>query len=544
MTNKKNTPSNNRVIIFDTTLRDGEQAPGAGMTVPEKVQIAHQLARLGVDVIEAGFPVSSPAQAQAVQRIVAEVEGPVICALARAKKIDIEAAGAALEGGKNTRIHTFIATSDIHLLSKFANDRYGKSIEEKRENVLDMAVKAVKLARTYTDDVEFSAEDAGRTGREFLCRIVEATIKAGATTINLPDTTGYCIPEEYADIFNTVQDNVDIPANVILSTHCHDDLGFAVANSVAGVRAGARQVECTINGIGERAGNAALEEIAMVLAVRESLLGLETGIQTRLLMETSKLVSTFCGFTVQRNKAIVGANAFTHEAGIHQDGVLKSRETYEIMRAEDVGQSSESIRLGRHSGRHGLFSRLEKLGLPVNDQNRASLYDAFTKLADKKKEINDIDLFNLTDPHATAISTPHYRLDNLEVSVGSGRKPEATVKICHLRTNIIEEKTATGDGPIDALYRAIDHAVSEAHDLVNYSIRSISEGADAFGEVSVLISIGGPCFAGKASHTDVIKASAEAYMNALNSLASFRSDEASIQFVNEGIMQAFHGGEV
>jgi 2-isopropylmalate synthase len=543
MTNKTENLQDNRVIIFDTTLRDGEQAPGAGMTVPEKVQIAHQLARLGVDVIEAGFPISSPAQAFAVQRIVAEVEGPVICALARAKKIDIEAAGAALEGGRKTRIHTFIATSDIHLLSKFADDRYGKTIEEKRQNVLSMAVDAVTLARTYTDDVEFSAEDAGRTGKDFLCAVVEATIAAGATTINLPDTTGFCVPEEYAEIIRTVHDNVDIPSNVILSTHCHDDLGFAVANSLAGVRAGARQVECTINGIGERAGNAALEEIAMVLNVRKTLLGLETGIQSKLLMETSKLVSTFCGFNVQRNKAIVGANAFSHEAGIHQDGVLKSRETYEIMRAEDVGQSSESIRLGRHSGRHGLFNRLKKLGIPVTDQNKDQLYDAFTRLADKKKEVNDVDLFNLTDPHATAISTPHYRLDDLEVSVGSGRKPQATVKVRHLRTNIDEEKSATGDGPIDALYRAIDHAVSEAHDLVSYSIRSISEGADAFGEVSVLISIGGPCFAGKASHTDVIKASAEAYMNALNGLASFRSDEASVQFVNEGIMQAFQGGE-
>ena len=532
-----------RIIIFDTTLRDGEQAPGAGMTVPEKVQIAHQLARLGVDVIEAGFPISSPAQDESVRRIVSEVEGPVICALARAIKMDVEAAGAALEGGNKTRIHTFIATSDIHLLSKFADDRYGKSIEEKRRSILKMAVEAVELAGTYTDDIEFSAEDAGRTSKEFLCEIVEATINAGATTINLPDTTGFCVPEEYAAIIRTVLDNVDELDNVIISTHCHDDLGFAVANSIAGIRAGARQIECTINGIGERAGNAALEEIAMILEVRKELLGLETGINSRLLMETSKMVSTFCGFTVQRNKAIVGENAFSHEAGIHQDGVLKSRETYEIMRAEDVGQSSENIRLGRHSGRHGLYSRLEKLGIPVNDQNKDLMYEAFTKLADKKKEINDIDLFNLTDPHATAISTPHYRLDNLDVTVGSGRRPEATVKIRHLRTNLDKEETATGDGPIDALYRAIDHAVSEAHDLVNYSIRSISEGADAFGEVSVLISIGGPCFAGKASHTDVIKASAEAYMNALNSLASFRSDEASVQFVNEGIMSAFQGGE-
>jgi len=543
MSKKQNYKPADRIIIFDTTLRDGEQAPGAGMTVPEKVQIAHQLARLGVDVIEAGFPISSPAQAEAVRRIASEVSGPTICALARATTPDIKAAATALEGCEKTRIHTFIATSDIHLETKFADERYGITIKEKRKTIKQMAVDAIRLAAEFTDDVEFSAEDAGRTGQDYLCEIIIAAIDAGATTINLPDTTGYCIPEEYADIFSTVISKIKIPDHVILSTHCHDDLGFAVANSFAGVRAGARQVECTINGIGERAGNAALEEIAMIFSVREDLLGLKTGIQSRLLMETSKMVSTFCGFSVQRNKAIVGENAFSHEAGIHQDGVLKRRDTYEIMSAEEVGQTTENIRLGRHSGRHGLYSRLEKLGISVTENNRDQLYDEFTRLADKKKEINDIDLFNLLEGHTKPMNTPHYQLDHMEVSVGTNKTPEATVRIRHLRSNRTEEKVATGDGPIDALYRAIDHAVSEAHDLVNYSIRSISEGADAFGEVSVLISIGGPCFAGKASNTDVLFASAEAYMNALNSLAAFRSDEESIQFVNDGIMQAFHGGE-
>lgn len=543
MTKKIDRTDSNKIIIFDTTLRDGEQAPGAGMTVPEKVQIAHQLTRLGVDVIEAGFPISSPAQAEAVRRIVTEVSGPVICALARATKNDVEAAAASLEGGERTRIHTFIATSDIHLESKFSDDRYGKTITQKRKTVIRMAVEAIRLAKKYTSDVEFSAEDAGRTGKEYLCEIVEAAIEAGATTINLPDTTGICIPEEYAGIFKIVLENVALPDGVVLSTHCHDDLGFAVANSYAGVRAGARQIECTINGIGERAGNAALEEIAMIFSVRKNLLGLSTGIRSRLLMATSKMVSTFCGFTVQRNKAIVGENAFCHEAGIHQDGVLKNRETYEIMRAEDVGQNIESIRLGRHSGRHGLFNRLEKLGISISEDNRNKVFDKFTLLADKKKEITDIDLFNLLEEHTTRMNTPHYKLEQMEISVGTGKKPEATVRIRHLRSDRIEERIATGDGPIDALYRAIDHAVSEAHDLVSYSIRSISEGADAFGEVSVLISIGGPCFAGKASNTDVLFASADAYMNALNSLAAFRADEESIQFVNDGIIQAFHGGE-
>ncbi len=542
MSDERETTFSDRVIIFDTSLRDGEQAPGAAMTVPEKIQIAHQLARLGVDVIEAGFPISSPGQEEAVRRICVEVEGPVICALARATPKDIEAAGDALSAGTNTRIHTFIATSDIHLQSKFSDDRYGADLPEKRQTVKKMAVDAVKQALTYTTDVEFSAEDAGRTGTDFLCDIVQAVIDAGATTVNLPDTTGYCMPSEYRAIFETVRKGCTIPQNVVLSTHCHDDLGLAVANSIAGLDGGARQIECTINGIGERAGNAALEELAMALEVRRDRMNLTTGIEHALLMQTSKMVSTFCGFVVQPNKAIVGKNAFSHEAGIHQDGVLKARETYEIMRAEDVGQDSEAIRLGRHSGRHGLFSRLDKLGIVVPEDSRASVYNDFVKLADRKKEINDIDLYNLINEHSSTMNTPHYKIDHMEVSVGTDRKPEARVRIHHLRTGHMEEKFATGDGPIDALYRAIDHAVNQAHDLVNYSIRSISEGADAFGEVSVLISIGGPCFAGKASSTDVVAASAEAYLHALNSLAAFRADEESIQFVNDGIIQAFQGG--
>ena len=528
-----------RVIIFDTTLRDGEQAPGAAMTVPEKIQVARQLARLGVDVIEAGFPISSPGQFEAVRRIAHDVEGPTICALARAKEADIKAAGAALEGGKNTRIHTFIATSDIHLESKFADPRYGSTLNEKRETVLGMAVDAVKLARTYTDDVEFSAEDAGRTDIDYLCRVVRAVIEAGATTINIPDTTGYCISDEYGSLIRQVIEGAGQPDGVVFSTHCHDDLGLAVANSLSGVQAGARQVECTINGIGERAGNAALEEIVMALNVRRDHVALHPGVDPKLLMASSKMVSTFTGFLVQPNKAIVGTNAFAHEAGIHQDGVLKNRATYEIMRAEDVGQESESIRLGRHSGRHGLFSRLERLGIHIAPQDKSWAYEQFVALADRKKEINDSDLFTLYHQENTTMSTPHYKLEHFHVTVGSGVEPEVTVKVRDLHNDTVVEEKATGDGPIDALYRAIDHAVNEGHDLVNYSIRSVSEGADAYGEVNVLIGLGGPLFAGMASSTDVIEASAQAYMNALNNLAAFRLDKESIEFVGSGIMQAF-----
>jgi 2-isopropylmalate synthase len=530
------------VIIFDTTLRDGEQAPGAAMTIPEKVEIAHQLSRLGVDVIEAGFPISSPAQFEAVRRIVKEVHGPTICALARAKNADIDAAGKALEGGANTRIHTFIATSDIHLNAKFADARYGVNLAGKRQTIKKMAVEAVERAKRFTTNIEFSAEDAGRTDTDYLCEVVQAVIDAGATTINLPDTTGYCISDEYADLIRRVMSGCTFGKNIIFSTHCHDDLGLAVANSLAGVQAGARQVECTINGIGERAGNAALEEVIMALVVRAPYFELKTNVNPALLTQSSKMVSTFSGFLVQHNKAIVGKNAFSHEAGIHQDGVLKARETYEIMRAEDVGQAVESIRLGRHSGRHGLFSRMEQLGIHSTDAEKDLIYDEFVRLADRKKEINDSDLFNLVHDYKNVKTEPHYQLESFQVSVGTDQEPEAKVTIRDLRRDETIEKVATGDGPIDALFRAIDHAVNEGHDLVNYSIRSVSEGADAFGEVTVLIGLNGPLFAGKASSTDVIHASAEAYMNALNSLASHRAEEESIQFVATGIMQAFGSG--
>ncbi|NNE47540.1 MAG: 2-isopropylmalate synthase, partial [Rhodothermales bacterium] len=441
-----------RVIIFDTTLRDGEQAPGASMTIPEKVELAHQLARLGVDVIEAGFPISSPAQFDAVQRIAHEVEGPTICGLARATTKDIRKAGEALDGGHRTRIHTFIATSDIHLQSKFGDDRYGKTLEEKRATVKRMATEAVQYALTFTDDVEFSAEDAGRSGIDYLTEVVQAAIDAGATTINIPDTTGYCIPSEYAALFEALRRRCTIPEHVVLSTHCHDDLGLAVANSLSGALAGARQIECTLNGIGERAGNAALEEIAMALRVREDRFGLHTGIDTRLLTATSKMVSTFTGFSVQPNKAVVGRNAFSHEAGIHQDGVLKRRDTYEIMRAEDVGQSIEAIRLGRHSGRHGLFSRLDKLGLQIAEEEREAVYKRFVELADRKKEVNEQDLYYIVGAERTGPNEAHLELEHFEVASKSTGAPEAAVRVRHMRTGEVKESFATGDGPVDALF--------------------------------------------------------------------------------------------
>ena len=359
---------NDRVIIFDTTLRDGEQSPGAALSVEEKVTIAHQLARLGVDVIEAGFPISSGAQFEATRRIAQEVEGPVIAGLARAVKEDIDRAWEALTGAKRPRIHTFIATSDIHIRRKIASDKYGRTMEEKKERILEMAVEAVRHAKSYTPDVEFSPEDAGRTDPDYLCRVVEAVIDAGATTVNIPDTTGYTMPEEFGGLIRTLFKRVPNIHKAIISVHCHNDLGLAVANSLAAVREGARQVECTINGLGERAGNAALEEIVMALKVRRDMFGLDTGINTKEIYRTSRLVAHLTGIDVQPNKAIVGANAFAHESGIHQDGVLKERATYEIMRPEDIGLERSRIVLGRHSGRHGFRARLEELGYRLSEE--------------------------------------------------------------------------------------------------------------------------------------------------------------------------------
>ncbi|WP_263791034.1 2-isopropylmalate synthase [Salinibacter sp.] len=540
------------ITIFDTTLRDGEQAPGASMTVPEKVHIAHKLADLNVDVIEAGFPISSPAQTEAVARIAAEVDGPVTCALARTKEDDIDAAGEALADGGDTRLHTFIATSDVHVEAKF--DKLGDTMAETREAIIQRAVRAIEQALTYTDNVEFSAEDAGRTDPAFLCEIVQAAAEAGATTINIPDTTGYCAPSEYTDLLASVVDCLPEPDAVTLSTHCHDDLGLATANTLAGIRAGARQVECTINGIGERAGNAALEEIVMALTVRSDQFDVETTVNTEHLTPTSQTVSAATGFPVQPNKAIVGSNAFSHEAGIHQHGVLQERTTYEIMSAADVGQDAEQIRLGRHSGRHGLFNRLEAMGYAVPEGHRDALYDRFLDLADRKKEVFEEDLEQMMNDFgddavaaATGLpdngaapngGTPAYRLDHFSVHLSSDDEAKVSVRLQRDDGSAREEQ-ATGEGPVDALYRALDHAVDAPHALVDYSIRSISEGADAQGEVEVTIRYGENQFAGTARNTDVIRASAEAYVDALNRLVAAQEHAESVEFVQSGIMTAF-----
>jgi 2-isopropylmalate synthase len=542
----------NSITIFDTTLRDGEQAPGASMTVPEKVRIAQKLADLNVDVIEAGFPVSSPAQTEAVTRIATEVEGPVTCALARTKEADIDAAGEALKGGTDTRLHTFIATSDVHIEAKF--DPLGDTMAEKREAIIQRAVRAIEQALTYTDDVEFSAEDAGRTDRAFLCEIVQAAAEAGATTINIPDTTGYCVPSEYTDLLASVVDCLPDPDAVTLSTHCHDDLGLATANTLAGVQAGARQVECTINGIGERAGNAALEEIVMALTVRSDQFNVETHVNTEHLTPTSQLVSAATGFPVQPNKAIVGSNAFSHEAGIHQHGVLKERTTYEIMSAADVGQDTEQIRLGRHSGRHGLFNRLEALGYEVPDAHRDEIYQRFLDLADRKKEVFEEDLEQMMDdfgydavesakglPDDGAVAnggTPAYRLDHLSVQITTDEDSQVSVRIQCDDGSVRKEK-ATGEGPVEAVYRAIDHAVDEPHTLVDFALQAISEGADAQGEVEVHVRYGENEFVGQARNTDVVRASADAYVDALNRLAAARANAESVEFVQNGIMHAY-----
>ena len=533
--------SNQRVQIFDTTLRDGEQAPGASMTISEKLRIAQQLARLKVDIIEAGFPISSPAQFEAVQRIAQEVDGPVVAALARTIEQDIDAAGEALLTGSNTRIHTFVATSDIHLEAKFGDDRYGRTMDEKRETILKMTDRAVRQARAITSTVEFSAEDAGRTEIDFLVQVIEVAIKAGATTINIPDTTGICVPWEYGQLFKEVLERCKSAHDIILSTHCHDDLGLAVANSLAGVVAGARQVECTINGIGERAGNASLEEVVMALKVKSKHFGTSTGIFTPLLTKTSRMVSMATGFAVPPNKAIVGGNAFSHEAGIHQHGVLKSRETYEIMNAADVGQDAEAIRLGRHSGRHGLFSRLNKIGVFVPDERKADVYNQFVQLADRKKEIFDEDLVNLVQEVKGRATSDYYRLDHFHIASGTGRLARAEVLLHHVSSDSTSSVAADGDGPVAAIYKAIDQATGSHHDLISYGIRSMGEGADAVGEVTVLIGENGALFRGVYRHSDVLKASAKAYIIALNQLEAFRMGRLNMEFVSDGIMQSFEG---
>ncbi len=508
----------NRVIIFDTTLRDGEQAPGASLNVYEKLEIATQLAKLGIDVIEAGFPVSSPAQFEAVKRISDEVDA-IIAGLARAKEVDIKAAYDALRDAKKPRIHTFIGTSDIHVLGKFGDDRYGKTLSEKRATVLKMAQDAVTFAKTFTSDVEFSAEDAGRTDLGYLSEVIEAAIEAGATTVNIPDTTGYTFPKEFGAKISELRKRVKNINKAIISVHCHDDLGLAVANSLSGIENGARQVEGTINGIGERAGNASLEEIIMALKVRKDLGGYFTNVKTEEIFNTSKMVSSFTGMIVQPNKAIVGENAFAHESGIHQDGMLKNRQTYEIMTPSTVGVQRTKIVLGRHSGRHGLKARLDELGYKLSEKELQEVYEKFLELADKKKEVFDDDLRVLMGDKIHSWKDDYYELDYLHVVIGTNSIPTATIRIRTGETFL--QESATGDGSVDACFNAIERVLDVKSNLESYHVRSVTSGRQAMGEVIVRLRENESSFTGRGISTDVIEASAKAYLQALNQQRAF-----------------------
>ena len=497
---------NRRIIIFDTSLRDGEQSPGASLSVPEKVTIAHQLARLNVDVIEAGFPVSSPAQFDAVKQIAEQVKGPIVAGLARAVQLDIDRAAEALKNAERPRIHTFVATSSVHLEKKF---RKGE------DEILEMARQAVSHAKSYFDDIEFSPEDSSRTGRAFLFKIIEAAISAGATTINVPDTVGYSHPTEFGQLIREIFDNVPNMNQAILSVHCHNDLGLATANSLAAVQNGAQQVECTVNGIGERAGNASLEEVVMALHTRKEYFDVTTNIKTEEIIRTSKMVSSYTGIPIQPNKAIVGANAFAHESGIHQDAVLKDKNTYEIMTPESVGLSSNKIVLGRHSGRHGLKSRLEILGYKLTPDELNRIYEQFLIVADKKKEVYDEDLEVIVENEAYA-GQKVIDLEYFHITSGNKMVPTATIGVTFDGKKI--QEAACGDGPVDAAFNAVDRITSISVKLEDYQLRSVTSGKNAQGEVSVKIANSGYQLRGRGASTDVIEASIKAYLSALNRL--------------------------
>jgi 2-isopropylmalate synthase len=497
---------NNRVKIFDTTLRDGEQALAASLSVKEKLQIALALERLGVDIIEAGFPVSSPGDFESVQQIAKEVKNATVCGLARAVAADIEACGEALKVVDQFRIHTFIATSTIHVDAK---------LKKSPDQVVEMAVAAVKQARRYTDDVEFSCEDAGRTPIDYLCRMVEAAITAGATTVNIPDTVGYTTPTEFGGIIQQLFHRVPNIDKATISVHCHNDLGLAVANSLAAVEQGARQVECTINGIGERAGNCSLEEIAMILQTRSGLLDMQTGINTQEIHRTSRLVSQLCNMPVQANKAIVGANAFSHSSGIHQDGVLKSQNTYEIMTPESVGINKNVLNLTSRSGRHVIKHRLADLGYQDSDYDLDAVYQAFLQLADKKGQVFDYDLEALLFFDQTKHNHAHYSLSKLQASSGRDIIPTATVQLLIGGQEVTE--SATGNGPVDAAYNAIIRMLGHDElEIVDFKLDSKGKGSDALAQVGVVAQYKGRRFNGIGLATDIVAAGVKALIYVLN----------------------------
>jgi 2-isopropylmalate synthase len=495
----------NRVVIFDTTLRDGEQCPGASMGLREKLEVARQLARLKVDIIEAGFPIASPGDFEAVRAIAETISGPTIAGLARCLEKDITcAAEAVAPAGDRGRIHVFLATSAIHRQFK---------LRKAKEEIVKQAVAGVKMARKYVSDVQFSPEDASRTEPEFLAEVCQAVIDAGATTVNIPDTVGYAVPEEFGALIGYLHEHVRGIDDVTVHVHCHNDLGLAVANSLAAVKNGARGIECTINGLGERAGNCSLEEVVMAMRTRNDFYNLKTGIKTTEIMRASRLVSQLTGMVVQRNKAIVGANAFAHESGIHQDGMLKERTTYEIMKPEDVGLSGTELVLGKHSGRHAFVNHLNKLGFKLNTTEQQAAYEAFIVLADKKKTVYDDDLIAIVQQQMTD-TPPVFTLNYLHVSTGTKTVPTATVRLQRGQDEL--QDAACGDGPVDAALRTIDRICGLQGRLLDFSLQAITKGKDALGEVSLRVEFGETMVNGKASSTDIVEAAAKAYLNCVN----------------------------
>jgi 2-isopropylmalate synthase len=507
-----------RLIIFDTTLRDGEQSPGASMNLSEKLEIAQALRDLGVDVIEAGFPIASPGDFEAVQAVARDVEGPIICGLARCNADDIDRAWDALREAPRARIHVFLATSSIHREFK---------LKMTKEDIIRRAVEAVERARGYCDDVEFSPEDAARTELDFLAEVVERVIDAGATTVNIPDTVGYAVPSQYAAAIRHLKEHVRGIDRAVISVHCHDDLGLAVANSLAALKEGARQVECTINGLGERAGNCALEEVVMAVRTRADYFGIPTAINTRRLYPTSRLVAHVTGIAVQRNKAIVGQNAFAHEAGIHQDGMLKERRTYEIMRPEDVGLSRTELVLGKHSGRHALRQRVRDLGYHLDDAQLQRVFEAFKALADRKKEIYDADIEALVEAELHGVAAL-WTLESFHTTAGTGSLPTAAVSLRHRDGRRVQD-AACGDGPVDALFKTIERVTGVSVQLRDYQVRSVSVGEDAQGEARVEVEHDGRVVRGLAVSTDIIEASAQAFVQAINRLSIRRGKRLNPQ---------------
>ena len=497
------------LVIFDTTMRDGEQSPGASMTREEKVRIARMLEKMRVDVIEAGFAASSPGDFAAVQAVAREVRDSSVCSLTRARREDIDIASKALQPARAPRIHTFIATSPLHMQRKLCMSP---------EQVLEAAQDAVKHARNYTDDVEFSCEDASRSERDFLCRVIEATIKAGARTINIPDTVGYGEPGEFGAMLGLLMQAVPNADQALFSVHCHNDLGLAVANSLSAVMHGARQVECTVNGLGERAGNASMEEIVMAVRTRSDIFPVMTRVDTKQIVPASRLVSSITGFPVQPNKAIVGSNAFAHEAGIHQDGVIKHRETYEIMRAEDVGWHSNKLVLGKHSGRNAFRARLQALGATLNEETLQRAFERFKELADRKHEIFDEDLQTLLSEFGSADTEMRLQLEGVEYASLEGGHARAGVRF-RQDDGKVQEGNAEGDGPVDAVFRAIEEQARSGAQLLLYSVNAITGGSDSQGEVTVRLGKDERTVNGTGADTDIVVASAKAYLGALERLA-------------------------